>query len=786
VPALTSTRILAFAVLLLLGAVPVDVGAQPAGVTYDLVLYCGGNIPLGPATPVSSGGGCPIRAIDGDDLMGDPSLAVDPLQPENLIMGSLHGCAQGATCALAGPCAEETPSPRARCGQVFTTFTSQNQGINWLDSPFVPPDDIGSDAFGIHPQVTIDPYGQVYVGSLYAIPSGNDETGTPTYEFVIGAQKFESIDTIGEEQTSSQGSYNAEYITPVHEHNQINQMWFTFNPITDNMTMVWHESVFAPPVPPCDTDSAYLVDAAGNYVKVDALTQQVTVYSESNGIPDLQSAATCPNNPDDEVVATPPPAAAARAPAQPAPLQAAPAPNSAILGQASAPVPSAPASVTTTPLASGPISSAGLAPGPVRQSVNAPSPVAALTAAAPPAHPQAAPALAAPVPLGMQPNQTNSTTTNSTAPHNGTSPPPSSSSSSTSDASEGSDEEVPARGTIGVVWTSSDSDTPYYYQDVEDAIAPCSGSTNPVLSFGWLYIGCIVDTSEGEFRWAPEVANGTVQLFRLHPDGGKPEYMGQAPDMVGPPKLGVRSDGRLALVAGGASEEGALKFSAAFGRYEPTEGRIEWTKQLSLGHDIRPLDPLVPVVRANIQDMVYREQSGALHVILKTTVNINGGPDDVLESLGLAPHIQKTIIALDEDYGLLATLPLDIGDPQQRNSDATIASAPEAAFQDLSDDFLLLPAEPYSYNGVDLGELYQREFFAIADYGTVLFAEVVELTTLRATPVGVPPPPPAPVAAPATTNLVAPVVGLTGASALLGTLVAHRRKNPLAAFTKGE
>lgn len=749
--ALTSKRILAFAALLLLGAVPVEVGAQPAGVTYELILHCGGAVPLGqPATPVTNGGGnCPIRAVDGDDLMGDPSLAVDPLQPENLIMGSLHGCVKDATCALGGSCAGETPSPRARCNQVFTTFTSQNQGANWLDSPFYPPEDIGDDAFGIHPQVTIDPYGQVYVGSLYAIPSGSDGNGTATYDYVIGAQKFESIDTIGEEQSSSQGSYNAEYITPIQEANQINQMWFLFNPITDNMTLVWHESVFVPPVPPCDTDSAYLVDASGNYVKVDAVAQQVSVYQESNGVPDLQTPLTCPLNPDEELVGT---------------LDAAPgAPVVSVQVPAATPAPLPTAAPTPAP---------SPAPaGAVRQSINAPSPDVAL-AVVPAAAAHAEGSALAP---------TSILTAGAAASASPSRASPSAATAQPSDA----DAPTP-RGAIGVVWTSSDSDTPYYYQDEDDVIAPCSGSTNPVLSFGWLYVGCVVDTSQGEFRWAPEVANGTVQLFRMHPDGGEPEYMGQAPEMVGPPKLGVRSDGRIALVAGGSSPEGALRFSAAFGRYDPLEASIVWTKQLALGQDIRPLDPQVPVVRANIQDMVYREQSGALHVILKTTVNINGGANDVLEGLGLAPHIQKTILAIDEDFGLLATLPLVIGDPQQRNSDATIASAPEGAFQDLSDDFLLLPAAPYTYNGQDLGDLYQREFFAIADYGTVLFAEVMEITTLRATPLGVPPPPPAPVAAPATTNLIAPVAGLAGATATLGTLVAHRRKNPLAAFTKGE
>ncbi|MEK6974747.1 MAG: hypothetical protein AABY18_00230 [Candidatus Thermoplasmatota archaeon] len=732
---MSSKRLLAFAVLLLLGAIPVEVGAQAAGVEYRLIVTCGGNVPIGqPATPVTTGGGgCPVRAVDGDDLMGDPSLAVDPLQPQNLILASLHGPSAGS----------EGPTPRARqcCpSQPFTTFTSQNQGANWVDNPFVPPDEVGN-ALGIHPQVTIDPYGQVYVGSLYAMPSGTDGNGTNTFDYVIAAQKFESIETIDEEQASSNGGYNAEYITPIHEENQINQMWFLFNPITDNMTLVWHETVFVPPVPPCDTDTAYLVDVGGNYVKANPLTQQVALYQESNGVPDLQTPESCPANPDNQFIAAPTTEAASpQVAVQPAP---APAPAPAGSTQAAPPVPGLASSIAVLPTAQPTVTAVSQSPVPMaqptRQAATSPPPAPA---------PSAAPAAAQP-------------------------------------DSADDDEDTP-RGTIGIAWTTSDSDTPYYYQDTDDAIAPCSGSTNPVLSFGWLYVGCIVDTSEGEFRWAPEVANGTVQLFRMDPNGGKPEYMGQAPDMVGPPKLGVRSDGRLALVAAGASTEGALQFSAAFGRYETAAGRIDWTKQLALGHDILPLDPEVQILRGNIQDIVYREQSGALHVIVKTTVNYLAGSDDLLDGLGLAPHIQKMIVALDEDYGVLATLKLDIGDPLQRNQDATILQSPEAAFQDLSDDFLLLPAEPFTYNGTKLGNLYQREFFAIADYGTVLFAEVIEITDLKAPGTGFPPSPPPPIPAAATTNLVAPVAGVLGASAVLGSLVAHRRKNPLAAITKGE
>lgn len=743
--------LLAGTLLLLLGSMAQPGAAQQAGVRYTITLDCGASnaSPFVPGTPATSAqGGCPIRATDGDDLMGDPSIAVDPLFPDDLIIASLHGQSSDAD----GDGQADGPSVKARTGQVFTTFTSQDQGQSWVDNPFVPPDDIGF-AYGMHPQVAIDPYGQVYVGSLYAIPDGKDANGTNAFEYVIGAQKFENIDTIDEEQATSNGGYNAEYITPVYEGNQIDQMWFLFNPVKDNMTLVWRESVPVPPVPECLTDGSYLLNATGFYVKADPVAESAAVYRESNGVPDLQTPQTCPADPDQQVVASP------SAPPKVAPAVA-----------SNAKVAPAPAPVAPAPVQSPPTRALSLQPS---------GGLASAAARAP-----AVPVL--PTPASVQPpqngsgNQTNST---SSSPSNSTS-----SSNSTGPSAPSSSKGATTRqvGAIGVVWTTSDSDTPYYYQPLDDVIEPCASSTNPVLSYGWLYVGCVVDTSQGTFRWAPEVRNGTVQLFRMDPDGGKPEYMGEAPGMVGLPKLGVRSDGRLALVAAGA-KDGALQVSAAYGQYEPAQHRIQWSDTFAVGHDILPLDPEVLVQRADVQDMVYREQSGALHFILKYTVDIVGGPRDTLDRLGLAPHIQKMVVAIDERYGVLATIPLAIGDPTVRQGDATIATSPEAAFQDLSDDFLQLAPEPYKFQGKFLGDLYQREFIAVGDYGTVLFAEVIEDTDIQAPAFGAPPVPPAPITpSPATTNLVAPVVGVAGIGAVMGTLVLNRRKNPLAAFTKGE
>jgi len=182
--------------------------------------------------------GCPVRATDEQDMMGDPSLAVDPLEPRNLIVGSLHGGVHsGGAAGLGSSTCDPGPTVKSRCGQVFTTFTSTDAGAFWYDNPFTPPRGLPSESYGEHPQVTIDPYGHVYVGSLYAVPNGGG-----AFRYVIGAQKFDSLQTINDQQARSGGAYNLDFIDPVYKGGAIGEFWFLFNPVTDNMTMVWYET----------------------------------------------------------------------------------------------------------------------------------------------------------------------------------------------------------------------------------------------------------------------------------------------------------------------------------------------------------------------------------------------------------------------------------------------------------------------------------------------------------------------------------------------------------------
>lgn len=623
-----SAALLVVATALPLGAVG---QAGGTGVDYKLIVDC-------PETYASTGGSlgitCPVRAVDEQDMMGDPSIAVDPLDPANLILASLHGGVHdGGAAGVGSSSCDAGPTPKSRCGQVFTTFTSTDHGASWIDNPFTPPSDVGSDAYGEHPQVTIDPYGHVYVGSLYAVPKGNG-----LYDYVIAAQKFASLDTIDNEQD---GAYHTQYLDPVYKGNAIRQMWFLFNPATDNMTIVWTETPQGP-----GTDAAA--------------------------------------QPPDCVL--PPPA-----PCIPPPSAR---PAKALPGKAAAA------------------------------------------------------------------NQT---------------------------VSKGP-------GTIGVVWSTSSTKSPYHYQDQGDAIGPCSRSTNPVLSEGWLYVGCVVDPAQGEFRWHKDAAPGTVEMFRMDPNGGTPQYIGPSPLNGGMPKLGVRSDGRLALVSAQAPD-GVLALDAVFGQYNPKSGLVEWGSVAHHGARLAPVDPAIRIAEANVQDVIYREHSGVLHLILKTRVQA-AGLGVTSAATAVAPHIQKAIVAIDEKYGLVGTLPLPVGSLQNRSSDATLMQAPEMAYDDLSDDFLQLPLQDsYTYtdkNGVDtvLGPAYAREFFAVGDYGQVMFAELIEVTSLRgpaAVPVNAPPPPvPAAASSISPSAVLVPAVGLSVTGLMAAAFLANRRKDPAAALAKNK
>ncbi len=601
------------AVLLALPLAALGQSQDPAkGVDYRLIIACPG------AEQLTSE--CPIRVVDGADALGDPSLAMDPFNPTNLILASLHGSGDNSG----------APSPKSRSGQVFTTHTSTNHGVGWTDKPFYPPGAVSARAYGEHPQVAITHFGQAFIGSLYSVP------GNPAgrFDYVIAAQKFKSLGDINNNQDVS-GDYNADYIGSYYSGSRINQFWYLFNPVTDNMTMVWHESA--------------------------------TPYSQPRpeGLPQIAKTMD----------------------------------------------------------------------GVIPRSARTPSPVVPDLPGLP----------------GLPSAQ----------------------------ARDAQQANGSARSMIGLSWTTSvmrDDYEPWEY-----TIGPCQSSTNPVISEGLLYIGCVVAKDQGVFEWDPSLEPGTIAMFRFDPDGGEPQYIGPTPITGGAPKLGVRSDGRMALATADVDDNGTLRLDVSYGTFYNSTQTVIWNGIHSYGHNMPALDATVKRVAANVQDITYREYSGVVHLIVKQVL----GPDTA--GLMLQPSIRKSIVAVDEKYGYLDDHHFDMGNPLNRSQDSTLLTMSDAVFNDITDDFLQLHPGPFRYNDRNLGRTYQREFFAIGDYGVILFGEVIEITDLRFAPaVPPPPPPPPPVAAPvaATIQTIAPVAALTASGLLARNFATAKRKNLVKADKK--
>jgi hypothetical protein len=288
-------------------------------------------------------------------------------------------------------------------------------------------------------------------------------------------------------------------------------------------------------------------------------------------------------------------------------------------------------------------------------------------------------------------------------------------------------------GRIAMTWTTPKTSDPYYYVDESQLVSPCVRTSNPVLWKGHVYIVCMLHPTALPFKWGGNRVEGRMDLFRLDPKLGNPINLGTLPVAGGLPKLAVAEDGGLTLLTVNVDPDAGLQFAAAFGELRD-EGKVAvWKPPLNLGQAVAPPTLGRKPVDANIQALVLKAQSDVVHFVLKQR----------FENLGLnindpgsysKPIYDKHLFALHADYGILASINLDVGNAVNRTAfnPTPVHAGGDLVFDDLADDLLLLPPGPFSFEGKALGDDYQREFIAVGDYGVAQFAEIIEITELRA------------------------------------------------------
>lgn len=360
---------------------------------------------------------------------------------------------------------------------------------------------------------------------------------------------------------------------------------------------------------------------------------------------------------------------------------------------------------------------------------------------------------------------------------------------------DAADEDPFARSVIALGWTTSDWQEPWHWAPQEYLVGPCEETSNPVIRQGMVYIACRIDVDEGGYAYGESPVEGQIDLFRMNLTTGEPEHLGRTPLTHGQPRLALRTDGRLALTTAGVGPDGRTQLNVAFGVADMESPTAVWGDQFFLGDEVTASRPGVRVTEARVQDIVMREDSGSVHLILKEQYQNLGLVLDDPTALAQARYV-KQLIAIHEDDGVLAQIDLDIGNPVNRTSFAGRHDPndpdQERVYNDMTDDILLfdpgqLPPAPYDERVSKFHpDDYQREFIAVADYGEVIFAEVIEITDAQAGAVGFQASI-IPITSPAiAAQFVAAGVATTALAGLLALKLAlGRSKSPSVAVTKG-
>lgn len=173
---------------------------------------------------------CPIRIVDEDDLLGNPTVAISPLNPNNIVFSSLHGTL------------ENGPTRRSRGEQTHTTFTHGGLpggsvvlgGADWQDQPYSPPQGVdGGDpiVLGEDVHALVDPLGNLYIASVYSHGNGGNASDWGTS---IAQWKFDPDLTLN-------------YVIPTEVFEprmaaSIDAVWLHYLPGPGQVVLLWRET----------------------------------------------------------------------------------------------------------------------------------------------------------------------------------------------------------------------------------------------------------------------------------------------------------------------------------------------------------------------------------------------------------------------------------------------------------------------------------------------------------------------------------------------------------------
>lgn len=326
-------------------------------------------------------------------------------------------------------------------------------------------------------------------------------------------------------------------------------------------------------------------------------------------------------------------------------------------------------------------------------------------------------------------------------------------------------------GWIDAVWTNSSSRNHWQGLAKSELIGPCFDASNPVSWNGDVYVACVVDKG---YKARSRARVGDVDIWRIDPRDGTTHHMGFA-GINGPNvRLATNEDGYMAVMTTKVVESQQVDVEASFGWYgrqwAPTGNIGPALHQMAGGRDIvsAHVTAIEMTVDQKILYLVYKEWNGPM--------DPDSLPDPGAILAGQPPRMndyRKVVVAMTQCTFPLAATAMELGSGIDPYNYQAYMENP-SGFNDVQDGLQYI-REP---NGEEL------VYFAISDYGAMQFGAIVSAAQGDVCPVPAPilsvPPPPIPQAlgAGAPANLAVGAVVGAASLAMVGYLLAARRRAP--------